>query len=99
VYFSSRFGSTFFGAAFGSSSTSGSNAPRGISSSCVALILAFGTQEHEGQGGIRYLMTTSAMEKLFATLGRTQQIARLAGQYAVVSAADSTVITVGHRYQ
>jgi hypothetical protein len=72
---------------------------RGISNSCVALILAFGTQAHDGQGGIRYLMTTSAMEKLFATLGRTQQIARLAGQYAVVSAADSTVITVGHRYQ
>lgn len=72
---------------------------RGISSSCVSLILAFGSQEHDGQGGIRYLMTASAMEKLYATLGRTQQIASLADQYAVVSAADNTVITVGHRYQ
>lgn len=72
---------------------------RGISSSCVSLIVAFGNQEHDGQGGIRYLMTASAMEKLYATLGRTQQIASLAGQYAVMSATDGTVITVGHRYQ
>jgi hypothetical protein len=72
---------------------------RGISNSCISLILAFGSQEHDGQGGVRYLMTTSAMEKVFATLGRTQQIASLTGQYAVVSSADNTIITVGHRYQ
>ena len=72
---------------------------RGINSGCLSLILAFGTQEHDGHGAIRYQMSASAMEKLYATLGRTQQIASLAGKYAVVGAADGTVITVGPRYK
>jgi hypothetical protein len=71
---------------------------RGLNQGCVSLILAFGVKEHDGLGGIRYMMTTSAMEKLFAATGRTNQTASLAGTYAVVSATDSTVITVGHRY-
>lgn len=71
---------------------------RGLTPGCVSLILAFGVKEHDGKGGIRYMMTTSAMEKLFATVGRTHQTSCLAGTYAIVSAIDSTVITVGHRY-
>jgi hypothetical protein len=72
---------------------------RGIPNGCVSLILAFGSQEHDGIGGIRYLMTASAMERVCSTLGKTKQILNLAGMYAVVSTGDSTVITVGHRYQ
>ena len=72
---------------------------RGISNGCVSLILAFGTQEHDGMGGVRYLMTTSSIERMCATLGKTKQISDMAGMYAVVSAADGTVVTVGHRYQ
>ena len=72
---------------------------RGINSGCLSMILAFGTPEHDGMGGIRYLMTSSAIEKLSSTLGKTKQIAEMAGMYAVVSATDGTVVTVGHRYQ
>ena len=71
---------------------------RGISNGCVSLILAFGTQEHDGMGGVRYLMTTSSIERMCSTLGKTKQISDMAGMYAVVSAADGTVVTVGHRY-
>jgi hypothetical protein len=63
------------------------------------LILAFGVKEHDGMGAVRHLMTSSAMERLCATVGRSAQIASLAGMYAVVSTTDNTVITVGHRYQ
>ncbi len=72
---------------------------RGISSSCIPMILAFGTPHHDGMGGIRYLMTSSAIEKLSSTLGRTKQISDMAGMYAVVSASDGTIVTVGHRHQ
>ena len=72
---------------------------RGISRECISLILAFGIAEHDGMGGVRYLMTASAIERLCTTLGKTKHISDLAGMYAVVSATDSTVLTVGHRYQ
>ncbi len=72
---------------------------RGISNACIRIILAFGTQEHDGKGGIRYLMTASAMERMCAALGKTKQIAEMAGMYAVVSSDDGTVMTIGHRYQ
>jgi hypothetical protein len=75
------------------------NQQRGISSDCISLILAFGVKEHDGMGAVRHLMTGSAMERLCATVGKTAQITSLAGMYAVVSATDNTVITVGHRYQ
>jgi hypothetical protein len=72
---------------------------RGISNEYLSLILTFGTQEHDGKGGIRYLMNTNAIERLYTTLGKTKQISNLAGMYAVISAEDRTVLTVGHRYQ
>ncbi len=72
---------------------------RGITSGCLPMILAYGTKEHDGMGGIRYLMTSSALERIYAALGKTKQIADMAGMYAVVSADDGTVMTVGHRYQ
>ena len=72
---------------------------RGITSGCVPMILAYGTKEHDGMGGIRFLMTTSAIERMYVALGKTKQIADMVGMYAVVSAGDGTVMTVGHRYQ
>ena len=72
---------------------------RGINNGCIPMILAFGTKEHDSMGGIRFLMTTSAIERMYAALGKTKQIAGMAGMYAVVSADDGTVMTVGHRYQ
>ena len=72
---------------------------RGINSDCISLILAFGVKEHDGMGAIRHLMTKSAVERLCAAVGKTSGTTSLEGMYAVVSAADNTVITVGHRYQ
>ena len=71
---------------------------RGFNPACVSLILAFGSKEHDGAGGIRYMMTTRAMEKLFDAVGRTSQTVSMAGKYAVIGADESKVITVGHRY-
>jgi hypothetical protein len=72
---------------------------RGIPNGCIPLILSYGIGEHDGKGGIRYLMTADAIERLYTILGKTKKISDLAGMYAVVSAADGTVLTVGHRYQ
>lgn len=71
---------------------------RGISPMSVLLVKAFGEREFDGQGGIRYLMTSSAVADLRRVVGSTQKVDALAGVYAVVSATDETVITVGHRY-
>lgn len=71
---------------------------RAISEKHLSLILAFGVKQHDGDGGVRYLITQSAVEKICSVLGRTPQIDRLAGMYAVVSASDEAVITVGHRH-
>jgi hypothetical protein len=43
-------------------------------------------------------MTDQALERLKRVLGRNQTIDGLAGVYAVVSANDGQVITLGHRY-
>ena len=72
---------------------------RGIKDIYVSLILDYGSEEHDGMGGIRYLMNTRAMKKLYDTLGKTPQISSLKGKYAVVSASDGTVITISHRDQ
>ena len=72
---------------------------RGIPNGCVPLILNYGMSEHDGKGGIRYLMTADVIERLYTILGKTKQISDLAGVYAVVSAEDGTVLTVGHRHQ
>lgn len=71
---------------------------RGFSQASAALVVAFGEREYDNRGGIRYLMTAEAIEKLRRVVGRTQQVDALAGVYAVVSATDQTVITMAHRY-
>jgi hypothetical protein len=71
---------------------------RGINSDQITLILAFGAREYDGRGAVRHLMTEGAMKRLCATIGKSAQIYSLAGMYAIVSASDDTVITVGHRY-
>jgi hypothetical protein len=71
---------------------------RGLGDDQIPVITAFGEVSHDGQGGMRYLMTAKAMTRLIRALGRTQAIDGLAGAYVVVSADGSTVITVGHRF-
>ena len=72
---------------------------RGFSMDTASVITAFGERSHDGNGGIRYLMTEGAMTRMARTLGRNQVIDSLAGAYVVVSADDErTVITIGHRY-
>jgi hypothetical protein len=71
---------------------------RGLRKDQVPIITAFGEHDHDGRGGIRYLMTDKAMTRLVRALGRNQCIDGLAGAYVVLSADDSKVITIGHRY-
>lgn len=71
---------------------------RGLSVDQAPIIEAFGDAEHDGHGGIRYLMTDKAMNRLIRALGRNQCIDGLAGAYVVISADDGNVITIGHRY-
>lgn len=71
---------------------------RGINQAALGLLLAYGCREFDGQGGIRYLMTDSAMKSVYRLFGHTKQLEALAGVYAVISAEDETVITTGHRY-
>jgi hypothetical protein len=71
---------------------------RGISERQLSVILTFGVKQHDGDGAVRYLMTQSAVKRVCSVLGRTPQIDRLEGMYAVVSASDEAVITVGHRH-
>lgn len=54
--------------------------------------------EHDNRGGIRYLMTNKALDNLRRVVGNSQKVEALAGVYAVVSATDSTIITVAHRH-
>ena len=73
---------------------------RGISATSVKLICAFGERSHDGQGGVRCVMTREAVKQLASAIGRNQQVDALAGTYVVLSAEDnSVVITAGHRYQ
>lgn len=71
---------------------------RGISPGSAALVVAFGEMEHDNRGGVRYLMTEKALEGLRRVVGNSQKVDALAGVYAVVSATDSTIITVAHRH-
>lgn len=43
-------------------------------------------------------MTADSIASLQRAVGHTQRVEALAGMYAVVSAEDSTLITVGHRF-
>lgn len=70
---------------------------RGIGHDALPLLLAFGQREFDGRGGVRYLMTASAVASLGRAVGHTSKVEALAGVYAVVSAEGQTVITVGHR--
>lgn len=71
---------------------------RCIDKTSLPLVLAYGQREFDGEGGIRYLMTAESIESLRRAVGHTQRVDALAGVYAVVSAEDSTLITVGHRF-
>ena len=71
---------------------------RGLSAFSVRLVTAFGEMEFDGKGGIRYFMTANAIDNLRRVVGSTQQVDALSGVYAVVSATDDTLITVGHRH-
>jgi hypothetical protein len=76
------------------------SAQRTIGTDSVELIRAFGERSHDGRGGVRCLMTKTAVERLTRTVGHTQQIDALAGAYLVLSADDdSVVITVAYRHQ
>lgn len=76
------------------------SAQRGFTPDSVELIRTFGERSHDGQGGVRCLMTRAAVERLCNLLGRSQQLEALAGAYVVLSADDNAVvITVSHRYQ
>lgn len=72
---------------------------RGIHEDALPLLMAYGQSEHDGQGGIRYFMTTAALDTLRRVVGHTQKLDELAGVYAVVSADGQTAITLGHRYK
>lgn len=71
---------------------------RGISTDSATLVMAFGEPEYDNRGGIRYLMTDKALNKLRKAVGSSQKLEALAGVYVVVSAADSNIITVAHRH-
>ncbi|WP_018436858.1 DUF4258 domain-containing protein [Paraburkholderia atlantica] len=71
---------------------------RGISAESIRLVRAFGEQEFDGHGGMRYLMTSDAMAKLVRVVGRTQRLDALAGMYVVVSADDETIVTASFRH-
>lgn len=71
---------------------------RCIDKTSLPPVLAYGQREFDGQGGIRYLMTADSIASLRRAVGHTQRVEALAGVYAVVSAEDSTLITVGHRF-
>lgn len=71
---------------------------RGIPPGSVNLVVAFGEPEYDNRGGIRYLMTDKALDSLRRVVGNSQKVEALAGVYAVVSATDSTIITVAHRH-
>ena len=72
---------------------------RGIGGDVLPLLLAYGERSHDGQGGIRCLMTDKAMATLVRAVGRTQRVDALAGAYFVLSGDDErVVITVSHRY-
>jgi hypothetical protein len=70
---------------------------RGIPPGSAALIVAFGEKEHDNRGGIRFLMTSKAMENLRRVVGNGKKVDALAGVYAVVSATEPTIITLAHR--
>lgn len=70
---------------------------RGIPKMAAPLIKAYGQQEFDGHGGIRYLLTSSVVADLKRLLGHSQQLDALTGAYVVISADNGDVITVGHR--
>ena len=70
---------------------------RAISPAWIPLILAYGASEYDGIGGVRYLMSAAALQRLRSAIGWTAQMERLEGCYVVVAEADGTVITAGHR--
>ena len=73
-------------------------AQRAINPEALPLIKAYGEKSFDGRGGVRYLMTRHATEKLMRVCGATENLGRLTGVYVVLDAATTnTVITMGHR--
>jgi hypothetical protein len=73
---------------------------RGIKENCIPLLVAYGEKSYDGDGGIRYLMTSRAIQALRSVIGESSKIQSLEGVYAVMdSATGTTVITAGHRYK
>lgn len=73
---------------------------RGIKQNCIPLLIAYGEKSYDGDGGIRYLMTSRALAVLRNVVGESSKIRSLEGVYAVMdSATGKTVITAGHRYK
>jgi hypothetical protein len=69
---------------------------RAIPMHFIPLLVAYGVPEHDGRGGIRYLMTDYAIDSIERVVGHTAKLERLRGMYVVLSAHDNAVITVGH---
>lgn len=69
---------------------------RGGNEGQIPLIKAFGEPEHDGLGAIRYIMTETAMQRLYRACGYGKKLEKLKGMYIVVSHEDGTVITVAH---
>jgi len=44
---------------------------RAIPKHCVPLLIAYGEKEHDGRGGIRYLMTHDALDSIERVVGHT----------------------------
>jgi hypothetical protein len=71
---------------------------RSISELQIELVRRYGEIEHDGNGGIRHMMTNKAMNNLMHDLGHSPQIERLRDVYVVTDTNDEVVITVAHRY-
>jgi hypothetical protein len=71
---------------------------RAISLAAVPLIKAYGRQEHDGRGGMHYLMTHDAVERLARVVGHSAALERLKGVYLVADALTGAVITISHSW-
>jgi len=66
---------------------------------CVPLLVAYGKAEHDGHGGVRYVMTDDAFGAIESVVGHSAKLERLRGAYVVLSTTDNAVVTIGHRFR
>lgn len=69
---------------------------RGIWAPTIQVIAAFGERTFDGHGAIRCVMTERSVENLRKAVTSIQRLEAMLGTYAVLSADNGTVITVGH---